>query len=71
MQYIKDVVIDLSATASDAARFGRDIYNYEKRIAEVTPEAVVLQDVTRTRKTFKVSQLNDIAPSVSNSKTKT
>ncbi|XP_066139998.1 protein gone early [Euwallacea fornicatus] len=42
MGYIRDVVISLSSSRNEAAKFAKDIFNYEKRIAEVTPDAALL-----------------------------
>nr|CAH7760420.1 unnamed protein product [Callosobruchus chinensis] len=39
-EYIRDVVIYMSTARNDATKFGNDIFSYEKRIAEITPDRV-------------------------------
>lgn len=62
---IQDVVINLSATRAQAEKFGNDIFYYEKRIAEVTPNRYELLNPVHTYNAIKVSELKVTAASVS------
>ncbi|CAG9770513.1 unnamed protein product [Ceutorhynchus assimilis] len=55
--YIKDVVISLSSTKNNAVKFGKDIFNYEKRLAEITPDLVSLQDPITTYNAVSMAEL--------------
>ncbi|XP_048525943.1 protein gone early isoform X2 [Dendroctonus ponderosae] len=57
MDYIRDVVISLSSTRNKAAKFGRDIFNYEKRIAEITPDLANLQNPITTYNAVSLAEL--------------
>lgn len=57
MDFIRDVVISLSLTRNEAAKFGKDIFNYEKRLAEITPDLVSLQDPLDTYSSVALDEL--------------
>ncbi|XP_022917898.2 protein gone early [Onthophagus taurus] len=61
-QFISDVVINFGATKEDADRFGRDLFYYEKRIAEVTPESYELQDPILTYNIRTIHELTQTVP---------
>lgn len=62
--HLRDAVSNLGATSTAADRFSDETFHFEKRIAEITPPLVDLQDPTHativTVKTLKI-----LAPSVS------
>lgn len=62
---MKDVVILLRATSSEAQKFSTDIFFYEKRIAEITPLTQILIDPVKTYNPISVSELKITAASVS------
>lgn len=62
---LKDIVMLLRATSSEAIKFSNDIFYYEKRIAEITPESTLLQDPIYTYNPISVSELKITAASVS------
>ncbi|KAL1516794.1 hypothetical protein ABEB36_000651 [Hypothenemus hampei] len=57
MDYIRDVVISLSSTKNEAGKFAKDIFNYEKRLAEINPERVQLQNPIKTYNAISLSEL--------------
>jgi hypothetical protein len=63
-RFLHDVVSHLGATTSAADRFSDETFHFEKRIAEITPSPVDLQDPTRAT-ILTVDKLNTLAPSVS------
>lgn len=65
MDYIRDVVISLSSTRNKAAKFGRDIFNYEKRIAEITPDLANLQNPITTYNAVSLAELKLTTSTVS------
>ncbi|KAJ8949296.1 hypothetical protein NQ318_006721, partial [Aromia moschata] len=56
-QYIRDVIIDLNNAANEATKFGTDMFSYEKRIAEVTPDRNTLQNPIHTYNAVSLSEL--------------
>lgn len=59
-EYIRDVIIHLSNTArNEATKFGTDMFSYEKRIAEVTPNTINLQNPVAMYNTISLSELKD------------
>lgn len=64
-QQIRDTVIYLSGTKTEAEKFGNDIFYYEKRIAEVMPEGIDLTNPINTNNFIKVSELKETVQTVS------
>ena len=64
VQFISDVVINFSATKEEADRFGRDLYNYEKRIAEITPDSAGFQNPIQTYNLRTIRELSETVPQV-------
>lgn len=62
--------MSLQATSNEAVKFSNDMFYYEKRIAEITPEAEFLQDPVKTYNPISVSELKITAASVSITKKK-
>lgn len=62
---MQDIVLKLKASSTDASKFSTDTFYYEKRIAEITPESIHLQDPINTSNTISVSELKLTASSVS------
>ncbi|KAJ8977685.1 hypothetical protein NQ317_000449 [Molorchus minor] len=58
-QYIRDVVIYLSTAANDATKFGTDIFSYEQRIAEITPNTSSLLNPILTYNAISLSELKE------------
>ncbi|XP_060534596.1 protein gone early isoform X2 [Cylas formicarius] len=56
-EYIRDVIIYLSSTTNEASKFGQDMYSYERRIAEITPSLVTLQNPVVTYNAISISEL--------------
>ncbi|CAH0547692.1 unnamed protein product [Brassicogethes aeneus] len=56
---IRDAIIYLSTATNEAIKFGTDIFSYEKRIAEVTPSSVTLQNPIHTYNVFTLTELKD------------
>lgn len=56
-QLIRDVVMNMDALSSEAKKFGGDIFFYEKRIAEITPDLSVLSNPINTYNPMRVSDL--------------
>ncbi|GLV32218.1 gone early [Carabus blaptoides fortunei] len=61
---LKDIVVLLRATSSEAIKFSTDIFYYEKRLAEITPESTLLQDPIYTYNPISVSELKITAASL-------
>lgn len=54
-------MINFGASAVDANKFGTDLFSYEKRIAEITPNLETLQNPISIYNTRRLSELmNDI-----------
>lgn len=62
---IKDITILMGVTSSEALKFSTDIFFYEKRIAEITPDSQFQQDPVKTYNPITVSELKITAASVS------
>ncbi|XP_018569529.1 protein gone early-like [Anoplophora glabripennis] len=59
-EYIRDVIIHLSSTArNEATKFGTDMFSYEKRIAEVTPNTIDLQNPVAMYNSVSISELKE------------
>ena len=65
-QYIRDTVKLFDASGPDALEFAATLYNYESRIAEITPKEEVLQDPVASNHVISIGELAQIARSVSN-----
>ncbi|KAJ8924797.1 hypothetical protein NQ315_000950, partial [Exocentrus adspersus] len=64
-EYIRDVIIYLSSTArNEATKFGTDMFSYEKRIAEITPSRIHLQNPVLMYNAISISELGLTASSV-------
>lgn len=63
-RYLKDVAQLLGATSSDAATFSEDMFFFERRLAEVTPDSRDLRPFQAALR-MNVSELKNVAPSVS------
>jgi hypothetical protein len=59
-QYMVDVSQLLGATSSDASSFSEEIFNYEKRIAEITPPGKQ-EDLLASHQRFTVARIKDFA----------
>lgn len=55
-----DVSQLLGATSSDASSFSEEIFNYEKRIAEITPPGKQ-EDLLASHQRFTVARIKDFA----------
>jgi hypothetical protein len=64
MRFLRDVVSHLGATSTSANHFSDETFHFEKRIAEITPSPVDLQDPTHAT-IVTVDKLKTLAPSVS------
>lgn len=64
-QLVRDAVIYLTATKTEAEKFGNDIFYYEKRIAEITPDPVSLQNPINTNNFIRLSELKETVRTVS------
>uniref|UniRef100_A0A1B6L0T8 Endothelin-converting enzyme 1 n=1 Tax=Graphocephala atropunctata TaxID=36148 RepID=A0A1B6L0T8_9HEMI len=62
-RYLKDVAQLLGATSSDAANFSEDMFNFERRLAEVTPDTRDLQPFQAANKNT-VGEIKAWAPSI-------
>jgi predicted metalloendopeptidase len=62
-RFLRDVVSHLGATSTAADRFSDETFHFEKRIAEITPSPVDLQDPTRAT-IVTVDKLKTLAPSI-------
>ncbi|XP_054286283.1 endothelin-converting enzyme 2-like [Macrosteles quadrilineatus] len=62
-RYLKDVAQLLGATSSDAATFSEDMFFFERRLAEVTPDSQDLRPFQAALR-MNVSELKNVAPSV-------
>nr|CAH7760421.1 unnamed protein product [Callosobruchus chinensis] len=49
----------MSTARNDATKFGNDIFSYEKRIAEITPDRVTLQNPIATYNMISLSELRE------------
>nr|XP_023011571.1 protein gone early [Leptinotarsa decemlineata] len=58
-EYIRDVVIYMSTARNEATKFGTDMFFYEKRIAEITPDTMSLQNPITTYNAISLSELRD------------
>lgn len=47
-ELLRDVVIYLGSARNEAEKFGNDIFNYEKRIADITPKSQNRQNPIKT-----------------------
>jgi hypothetical protein len=63
-RYLRDAVSNFGATSTAADRFSDETFHFEKRIAEITPLPVDLQDPTQAT-IVTVDKLKTLAPSVS------
>lgn len=63
-RYLKDVVQLLGATSNDAASFSEDMFFFEKRLAEVTPDVSDLRPLQAANK-LSLADLRNLAQSVS------
>jgi hypothetical protein len=63
-RHLRDAVNNLGATSTAADRFSDETFHFEKRIAEITPSPVDLQDPTHST-IVTVEKLKILAPSVS------
>jgi hypothetical protein len=63
-RYLRDAVNNLGATSTAADRFSGETFHFEKRIAEITPPPVDLQDPMQAT-IVTVEKLKILAPSVS------
>lgn len=54
---IREILISFGASAADANKYSTDLYSYEKRIAEITPNLEALQDPISTCNTRRISEL--------------
>lgn len=63
--YAKDVVQLLGATSDAAIKFAEDIFEYEKRIARITPDVLNLTDPVMNFHILTVSQLKSKSNTVS------
>lgn len=52
-------------TTTEAKKFAEDMFNYEKRIAEITPQSHTLLNPVHTYNSVKISELKITAASVS------
>lgn len=59
IKYIRDVVIHLSTTKTEASKFAEDMFSYEKRLAEITPDRASLRHPITTYNAFTLSELKD------------
>ncbi|XP_025829538.1 protein gone early-like isoform X2 [Agrilus planipennis] len=57
-QFIRDIIINLSVTKTDAEKFSTDMFYYEKRIAEITPNSFELMNMVNTYNLVKLSELH-------------
>ncbi|VEN42156.1 unnamed protein product, partial [Callosobruchus maculatus] len=58
-EYIRDVIIYMSTARNEATKFGNDIFSYEKRIAEITPDRVTMQNPIATYNMISLSELRE------------
>ncbi|CAH1968446.1 unnamed protein product [Acanthoscelides obtectus] len=49
----------MSSARNEATKFGNDIFSYEKRIAEITPDRVMLQNPITTYNIISISELRE------------
>ncbi|KAG5881500.1 hypothetical protein JTB14_001644 [Gonioctena quinquepunctata] len=61
-EYIRDVVIYMSTARNEATKFGTDMFYYEKRIAEITPDTISLQNPITTYNAISLSELKQTNP---------
>ncbi|XP_050300559.1 protein gone early [Anthonomus grandis grandis] len=64
ISYIRDVVISLSSTQSEAAKFAKDMFNYEKRLAEVYPDRISLQNPVTTNSAISIFELKETTSTI-------
>lgn len=62
-RFLRDAVSNLGATSTAADRFSDETFHFEKRIAEITPSPVDLQDPTHAV-IITVDKLKTLAPSI-------
>nr|CAD7585853.1 unnamed protein product [Timema genevievae] len=63
-RYLKDAVQKLGATSTEAATFSEEIYHFEKRIAEVTPEWSALQNPLTSYTKISIGEFENKASSI-------
>ncbi|XP_066995595.1 endothelin-converting enzyme 2 [Anabrus simplex] len=64
MNYVRDVVLQLGATSSDAQAFSQDLFFFQKRIAEMTPDPEELQNPVATNRRVTITNLTVTARSI-------
>nr|CAD7396102.1 unnamed protein product [Timema poppensis] len=63
-RYLKDAVQKLGATSTEAATFSEEMYHFEKRIAEVTPEWSALQNPLTSYTKISIGEFENKASSI-------
>ncbi|XP_049819342.1 protein gone early [Aethina tumida] len=58
-ELIRDVIIPLNTASNEATKFGIDMFSYEKRIAEITPDPVILRNPIHTYNVRTLSELKE------------
>ncbi|KAJ8937633.1 hypothetical protein NQ314_011773, partial [Rhamnusium bicolor] len=58
-EYISDVIRYLSTARNEATKFGTDMFSYEKRIAEITPDSISQQNPITTYNSVSISELKE------------
>lgn len=64
-QYVKDTVKLFEASGPDALEFSSHLYNYESRIAEITPPQTHLDDPAASNQKITIGMLGMMSTSVS------
>ena len=58
--FMKDAAQLFGAPSPEAAKFSIDIFNFEKRIAEITPDNKYMNDPIKVNNKMKVSEGNSV-----------
>ncbi|CAG9821764.1 unnamed protein product [Phaedon cochleariae] len=61
-EYIRDIVIYLGSPRNEATKFGTDMFFYEKRIAEITPDRISLRNPITTYNAISLQELKQTNP---------
>ncbi|CAL8074169.1 unnamed protein product [Orchesella dallaii] len=62
--HLKDMAQSLGASSLNAGLFAKELFNYEKRIADVTPPPESLRDPVETLQTVTVSELRGMSTNI-------
>lgn len=62
--FIKNIVQELGAKVLDASKFAEDIFHYERRLAEITPDFGELRNTSANYKIMTVDELSRLSTTI-------